>query len=86
VKIAAARPKSGRPRYHRDHHGVVIAATKTIPWLAVAAMVLALVGNLYRVPEGPYGKLPFIFLEYLAVVHLWFLLHSRSRTAAPGDS
>lgn len=74
------------PRYLRDHHGVVNAATKTIPWLAFAAMVLALVGNLYPVPEGPYGKLPFIFLGYLAVVLLWFLFQSRSKTAARGDS
>jgi amino acid transporter len=74
------------PRYLRDHHGVVNSATKTIPWLAVAAMVLALAGNLYPVPEGPYGKLPLIFLGYLAVVLLWFLIHSRSKTAARGDS
>jgi amino acid transporter len=74
------------PRYLRDHHGVVSARTKTIPWLAVLAMVLALVGNLYPVPEGPYGKLPYIFLGYLAIVLLWFLLDPRSKVSARGES
>jgi hypothetical protein len=29
-------------------------------------MVLAIIGNLYLLPEGPYGKLPIIYLVYLA--------------------
>ena len=33
--------------------------SRIIPGLACAAMMLALVGNLYPVPEGPYGKLPY---------------------------
>ncbi len=74
------------PSYLRDHHGITNAATKTIPWLACAAMVLALIGNLYPVPEGPYGKLPFIYLVYLAAVLLWFLFNSRVKSAARGDT
>jgi amino acid transporter len=70
------------PRYLRDHHGIENLATRTIPWLAVLAMLLALVGNLYPVPEGPYGKLPYIYLAYLAAVMLWFAFHSRSKAAA----
>jgi hypothetical protein len=45
-------------------------------------MVLALIGNLYPVPEGPYGKLPFIYLGYLAAVLLWFLVHSRGKSVS----
>jgi hypothetical protein len=71
------------PRYLRDHHGVVNTATKTIPWLAVTAMLLALAGNLYPVPEGPYGKLPYIYLAYLAAVLLWFLLSSSRAKPTP---
>ena len=67
------------PGYLRDHHGVVNLATKTIPWLAFIAMVLALVANLYPVPEGVYGKLPYIFLAYLAVVLLLFVFRSRAK-------
>ena len=65
------------PRYLREH-GVFRAGAQIVPWLAGAAMLLALVGNLYPVPEGPYGKLPYIYLAYLAAGLLWFALHRRS--------
>jgi hypothetical protein len=58
-------------------------ATKTIPWIAFAAMVLALVANLYPVPDGVYGKLPYVYLFYLAVVLLFFVLRSRRKAAVP---
>ena len=61
------------PRYLRDH-GTFRQGAQIIPWVAGAAMVLALVGNLYPVPEGPYGKLPYIYLAYLAAGLLWFKL------------
>jgi hypothetical protein len=70
----------------RDHHGVVNWATKTIPWIACAAMVFALVANLYPVPEGVYGKLPYIFLAYLAVAVLVFLFRARAKTAVSEES
>jgi hypothetical protein len=38
-------------------------------------MLLALVGNLYLVPEGNYGKLPYIYPAYLA---------ARGRQLTPG--
>jgi len=59
------------PRYLRDH-GVCRPGARIVPWLAGLAMLLALVGNLYPVPEGPYGKLPFIYLAYLIAGLLWF--------------
>ena len=65
------------PRYLRDH-GIFRQGAQIIPWMAGAAMVLALVGNLYPVPEGPYGKLPYIYLVYLAVGLLWFKLRGSS--------
>jgi amino acid transporter len=69
------------PRYLRDHHGVENLATKTIPWLAFLAMVLALAGNLYPVPEGPYGKLPYVYLAYIGSALLWFVFGSRAGPA-----
>jgi hypothetical protein len=42
-------------------------------------MLLALVGNLYPVQVGPEGKLPFIYLAYLAVGMIWFFVGSRNR-------
>ena len=45
------------PGYLRDH-GAAGSAPRLLPAAARFAMLLALVGNLYPVPEGPYGKLP----------------------------
>ncbi|HTZ99053.1 MAG TPA: APC family permease, partial [Candidatus Aquilonibacter sp.] len=70
------------PRYLRDHHGVVNWATRTIPWIAFAAMVFALVGNLYPVPEGAYGKLPYIYLGYLGVTIGLFVIGAKSKNSA----
>jgi hypothetical protein len=74
------------PGYLRDHHGVVNAATKTIPWIAFIAMVFALVANLYPVPEGAYGKLPYIYLAYLAEVLLLFVFRSCVKTSVQEES
>jgi amino acid transporter len=69
------------PRYLRDL-GVFHSGSRFIPLLAFAAMLFALVGNLYPVPEGPYGKLPYIYLVYLAAGMAWFFVASRSQRVA----
>jgi amino acid transporter len=69
------------PRYLRER-GALTAPSQLISWLAGLAMLLALIGNLYPVPEGPYGKLPYIYLAYLAAGLLWFFVRSRSKRAA----
>jgi amino acid transporter len=68
------------PRYLRDH-AVYRPAARIIPGLAGLAMLLALVGNLYPVPEGPYGKLPYIYLAYLIAGLAWFWLRGRNKPA-----
>ncbi len=73
------------PRYLRQQ-GAFRAGTQIVPWLAAAAMALALVGNLYPVPEGPYGKLPFIYLGYLIAGLGWFALRARTRKAISPQS
>jgi amino acid transporter len=70
------------PRYLRGH-GAYRPGAQIIPWLAFTAMLLALIGNLYPVPEGPYGKLPYIYLAYLCAGLLWFLVQRRSKQAEP---
>jgi len=50
--------------------------------MACVAMLLALAGNLYPVPEGPYGKLPYIYLAYLAAGMLWFFWNTRRAAVA----
>jgi hypothetical protein len=69
------------PSYLRGH-GAFHAAARIITPLACLAKVLAMVGNVYPVPEGPYGKLPFICLAYLTSGLLWYVLFVRSRTTA----
>jgi len=69
------------PAYLREHQAYRTGA-QLVPWLACAAMVLALVGNLYPVPQGPYGKLPYIYLAYLAAGLLWFAVRGRNTGVA----
>jgi amino acid transporter len=68
------------PRYLHSH-GTYRPAARIIPWLAAIAMLLALVGNLYPVPEGPYGKLPYIYLAYLTAGLAWFRFRGQNKTA-----
>ena len=73
------------PRYLRDH-GVYQSGAWIIPALAFVAMLLALIGNLYPVPEGPYGKLPYVYLAYLAVGMAWFFATRKNQsTVEPGE-
>ena len=69
------------PKYLRDH-GAFRKGAQVVPWLAAMAMLLALVGNFYPVPEGPYGKLPYIYLAYLAAGLLWFAIRGRGKRSA----
>lgn len=83
--VAYALVCAALPRYLRDH-GVYRSGAQVIPWLAATAMLLALVGNLYPVPEGPYGKLPYVYLGYLAAGLLWFVIRGRKKTVAELES
>jgi amino acid transporter len=67
------------PGYLREHHGVVNLATQTIPYIACLAMVYAVVANIYPAQEGVYGKLPYVFLAYLAVVVSLFVFRTRAK-------
>jgi len=69
------------PRYLREH-GVHRPGAQIVPWLAGIAMLLALVGNFYPVPEGPYGKLPYVYLAYLTAGLLWFVVRGREKATA----
>jgi len=67
------------PRYLRTH-GAYRRGAQIIPWLAGIAMLLALAGNLYPVPEGPYGKLPYIYLAYLTAGLAWFRFRQQRKS------
>ena len=68
------------PRYLR-RHGAYRRGAQIIPWLAGIAMLLALVGNFYPLPEGPYGVLPYIYLAYLTAGLLGFGFVRRNKAA-----
>jgi amino acid transporter len=68
----------GYLRRHKAFHGL----DRIVPALACVAMLLALAGNLYPVPEGPYGKLPYIYLVYLVFgMILFFVRRQGGRNA-----
>lgn len=69
------------PRYLRAH-GAYRPGAQIVPWLAFVAMLSALAGNLYPVPEGPYGKLPYIYLAYLIAGLAWFFWQKRQKSDA----
>jgi amino acid transporter len=83
--VAYALVCVGLPRYLRQF-SVFSRGAQIIPWLAAAAMLLALVGNLYPVPEGPYGKLPYIYLVYLIAGLGWFLVRARGKRTGIAES
>jgi amino acid transporter len=74
--VAYALVSIALPRYLRNQ-GAFRPGAQIVPWLASFAMALALVGNLYPVPEGPYGRLPYLYLAYLAAGLLWFFWNTR---------
>jgi amino acid transporter len=74
----------GLPHYLRTHE-VFRPGAQIIPWLAGLAMLLALVGNLYPMPEGPYGKLPYVYLACLIAGLLWFGFRARNKQTALAD-
>jgi len=69
--LAALRERGGRTGW-----------AGLVAWLAGGAMLLALVGNLYPVPEGPYGKLPYLYVGYLVAGLAWFFVSERTKPAA----
>jgi amino acid transporter len=75
--VAYALVCGALPRYLRQH-GTCYPGARIVPAMAAVAMLLALAGNLYPVPEGPYGKLPYIYLAYLIAGLGWFFV-ARSR-------
>jgi amino acid transporter len=68
------------PIYLKRNHTL----TKTPLLLSVAAtaaMLLALAGTLYPVPERPYNWLPYVYLAYILSGMAWFAITSRSNQA-----
>jgi hypothetical protein len=63
----------------RDYRGVVNVETKTISYPTFGLTVLTVAASLYSAPEGMDGKMPFVFLAFMAVVLLLFVFRSREK-------
>ena len=69
--VAYALVSLALPAYLKIHDAYSGSA-QLLSWVACVAMLLALAGNLYPVPEGPYGKLPYIYFAYLLAGMSWY--------------
>jgi len=76
--VAYALVCASLPRYLRQH-GASNLGPQIVSVLAAVGMLLALVGNLYPVPEGPYGRLPYIYFAYLIAGLGWFMVRARRK-------
>lgn len=79
--VAYALVSLALPGYLKTH-GAYRNSAQVMSWAACLAMVLAMVGNLYPVPEGPYGKLPYIYFVYLVAGMSWYFWRTRARRDA----
>jgi amino acid transporter len=83
--VAYALVCGALPRYLRQL-GISKSRSRGISAIACAAMVFALLGNLYPVPEGPYGRLPYVYFAYLAAGLGWFALKARTRRSPVAEA
>ena len=60
--------------------GQLSTGTLTLSIAATMAMILALAGTLYPVPDRPYNWLPYLYLVYLACGTVWYLMSSQRRS------
>jgi hypothetical protein len=74
--VAYALVSLALPAYLKIHEAYSGSA-QVLSWVACIAMLLALAGNLYPVPEGPYGKLPYIYFVYLFAGMSWYFWRTR---------
>lgn len=79
--VAYALTSLALPRYLRNHRAFR-PGDQIVPWLTCLVMLLALAGNLYPIPEGAYGKVPLIFLAYLASGLAWYFWNRQRKAPA----
>jgi len=83
--VAYALVSLALPGYLKSH-GAYIGSAQLLSWVACLAMLLALAGNLYPIPEGPYGKLPYIYFVYLVAGMSWYFWRTRNTKPVLAES
>ena len=61
----------------RNHH--LTPGTLLLSIATTLAMLLALAGTLYPVPERPYNWLPYVYLTYILCGMAWFAISTRNQ-------
>jgi amino acid transporter len=67
---------------HLHRHGRLNTGGIALAAITTVAMLLALVGNIYPVPDPPIRYFPYIYLVYLGAGMLWHVLSPRRRSLA----
>jgi len=67
----------------RNHH--LTNSTLLLSIATTIAMLLALAGTLYPVPERPYNWLPYVYLAYILCGMAWFAISIRRQPTRPSE-
>lgn len=67
---------------HLKRYGRLSAGGILLSGVTTLAMVLAIVGNIYPLPDAPIRYFPYVYLVYLAGGLLWFFASPRRRALA----
>jgi amino acid transporter len=62
----------------RNHH--LTGGSLLLSVAAALAMLFALAGTLYPVPERPYNWLPYVYLAYIFCGMVWFAISTRNQS------
>src|SRR6266702_435574 len=63
--------------FYLHRNAQLTPAALTLSIAAALAMLLAMAGTLYPVPDAPYNYLPYIYLAYLSAGLVWFAIVRR---------
>jgi amino acid transporter len=77
--VAIALPIYLKRNHHLTNGTLLLSIATTI------AMLLALAGTLYPVPERPYNWLPYVYLAYIVCGMAWFAITIRRQPGKPAE-
>jgi amino acid transporter len=69
------------PIYLKRHHHLT-TGTLLLSIAGTLAMLLALAGTLYPIPDSPYNWLPYVYLAYILCGVTWFAISTRAKSPA----
>ena len=73
------------PIYLKRNHNLT-PGTLLLAVAGTLAMLLALAGTLYPIPDSPYNWLPYVYLAYILCGIAWHAISTRNRYTSPAAS